>query len=100
MVKPRDRLRDCTGFEWDEGNATKNWELHDVSGTECEQVFFNRPLFARRDTGHSETEGWLFVLGRTDGGRLLFVVFTIRQEQIRIISARDMTRAERQRYQR
>jgi uncharacterized DUF497 family protein len=100
MVKPHDRLRDCTGFEWDEGNATKNWEQHDVAATECEQVFFNRPLIARRDAGHSDAEARFFVLGRTDGGRLLFVVFTIRQSNVRVISARDMTRAERQVYER
>jgi hypothetical protein len=29
-----------TGFEWDEGNLTKNWEKHQVSALECEQVFF------------------------------------------------------------
>ena len=99
MVKPNDRLRECTGFDWDGGNVTKNWETHDVSEAECEQVFFNRPLVARRDTGHSEMEARFYVLGRTDSGRLLFVAFTIRHDKVRVISARDMTRAERQRYQ-
>jgi uncharacterized DUF497 family protein len=99
MVKPHDRLRDCTGFDWDEGNVTKNWESHDVTVTECEQVFFNRPLIVRRDTGHSLAEARYYVLGRTDGGRLLFEAFAIRQNKIRIISARDMTRTEIQRYQ-
>ena len=99
MVKPHDKLRECTGFDWDDGNVTKNWETHDVSEAECEQVFFNRPLVARRDTGHSDIEARFYVLGRTDSGRLLFVAFTIRHEKVRVISARDMTRAERQRYQ-
>lgn len=98
MVKHHDRLRDCSGFEWDDGNVTKNWEQHDVSTSECEQVFFNRPLIARRDSGHSEAESRFYVLGKTDEGRRLFVVFTIRSDRIRIISARDMTHAERQRY--
>ena len=100
MVKPHNRLRECTGFEWDDGNLTKNWEQHDVSEAECEQAFFNRPLIARRDTRHSETEARFYVLGRTDAGRLLFVAFTIRQDRVRVISARDMTPAERQRHQR
>jgi len=99
MVKPYDRLRECTGFDWDEGNVTKNWESHDVSEAECEQVFFNRPLIARRDKGHSEAEARFYVLGRTDAGRLLFAAFTIRHDKVRVISARDMTRAEKQRYQ-
>ena len=99
MVKPHDRLRECIGFDWDDGNVTKNWETHDVSEAECERVFFNRPLIARRDTGHSEGEARFYVLGRTDSGRLLFVAFTIRHDKVRVISARDMTRAEKQRYQ-
>jgi uncharacterized DUF497 family protein len=53
MVKSLDRLKECTEFEWDEGNAAKNWEKHEVSRTECEQVFFNRPLIVRRDSAHS-----------------------------------------------
>ena len=100
MVKPRDRLRECSGFEWDHGNLTKNWERHDVSVAECEQVFFNRPLIARHDARHSEKEARVYVLGQTDAGRRLFVVFTIRKDKVRVISARDMTRAERQKYQR
>jgi hypothetical protein len=98
MVKPHDRLRECIGFDWDDGNVTKNWETHAVSEAECEQVFFNRPLIARRDTGHSEIEARFYVLGRTDSARLLFVAFTIRHEKVRVISARDMTRAEKLRY--
>lgn len=99
MVTPHDRLRECTGFQWDDGNLTKNWDSHDVLETECEQVFFNRPLVARRDARHSEAEARFYVLGRTDAGRPLFIAFTIREDQIRVISARDMTPAERQRYQ-
>lgn len=88
MVKPHDKLRDCVGFEWDEHNITKNWDRHDVTVTECEQVFFNRPLIVRRDADHSQTEARYYVLGRTDNGCLLFAAFTIRQNKIRIISAR------------
>ncbi len=98
MVKPRDRLKECTGFEWDEGNATKNWEKHDVSQSECEQVFFNKPLILHRDSAHSETESRYYILGRTDAGRLLFVVFTTKGKLIRVISARDMTKKEERRY--
>jgi uncharacterized DUF497 family protein len=99
MVKPMDRLRECTGFEWDDGNATKNWRKHDVSQSECEQVFFNRPLILRRDGKHSDLEPRYYVLGSTDIGRLLFMVFTIRGERIRVISARNMTELEEQRFQ-
>ncbi len=32
------------GFDWDEGNKQKNREKHQVEYTECEEVFFNKPL--------------------------------------------------------
>ena len=37
----------CTGFEWDEANAHKNWERHRVTPEEAEDVFFNEPLVVR-----------------------------------------------------
>lgn len=39
-----------------------------------------------------------FVLGQTDAGRELFLVFTLRDELIRVISAREMSRKERKVY--
>ena len=98
MVNPRDELYQCTGFQWDEGNATKNWEKHDVSQTECEQVYFNRPLIIKYDRVHSHEERRYYALGRTDSTRLLFLAFTIREHKIRVISARDMSLNERKRY--
>jgi len=91
----KELLRLCTGFEWDDGNSEKNWILHQVSRSECEQVFFNGPLVVSDDEGHSQSEKRWYPLGQTDMGRLLFVVFTIRHELIRIISARDMHKKER-----
>ena len=83
------------GFEWDDGNLLKNWEKHRVSASECEQIFFNRPLVAGLDEEHSQKEARYHALGVTDAGRRLFVVFTVRQKEIRVISARDMNRRER-----
>ena len=88
-------FRDWVGFEWDEGNLLKNWEKHQVSASECEQVFFNQPLVAGPDEKHSKAEVRQYALGVTDAGRRLFVVFTIRRKRIRVISARDMNRRER-----
>jgi uncharacterized DUF497 family protein len=100
MVKPKKILDNCTGFEWDEGNITKNWDKHDVSVVECEQIFFNKPLIVKRDKKHSSFENRYYVLGQTNMNRLLFSVFTIRKNKIRIISARDMTDSEIERYER
>ena len=93
-----ERLRACTGFDWDDGNSGKNDAKHQVSDGECEQVFFNQPLAAEPDDEHSEYEDRILVLGKTDSGRHLFVVCTIRRQLVRVISARDMTKREREVY--
>ena len=98
MTKPKKILANCTGFDWDGGNITKNWDKHDVSAGECEQIFFNKPLIVKRDRRHSTLENRYYVLGRTNMNRLLFAVFTVRNDKIRIISARDMTESEIKRY--
>jgi uncharacterized DUF497 family protein len=90
---------EATEFDWEGGNAEKNWLRHRVSQSESEQVFFNRPLVAAEDEPHSLGEVRHYALGRTDAGRLLFVAYTLRGERIRIISARDMTRRERKEYE-
>ena len=97
-VDPIERLRLCTGFDWGDGNAGKNWEKHQVSDGECEQAFFNQPLIAMPDREHSAEEDRILVLGKTDSGRKLFVVCTIRGDLIRVISARNMTRREKEVY--
>ena len=90
-----------TGFQWDDGNARKNVESHDVSRQEAEHIFDNRPLLIVDDTAHSQQERRLNAFGVTATGRRLHVTFTMRNEGtlIRIISARDMSRRERDRYE-
>lgn len=106
MGKKSEILSKCAGFEWDEHNAEKNWQKHRVTGVptrsvgrECEEIFFNRPLVVADDIKHSEKENRLYALGHTDAGRPLFAVFTVRGNNIRIISARDMNRKERSVYE-
>jgi len=94
-----DRLAQCVGFDWDEGNARKLGERHKVSISEFEQIFFNEPIMAHPDEKHSIQEERYYALGHTDVGRFLFAVFTIRGNHIRTISARDMSRKERKEYQ-
>ncbi|MSV27257.1 MAG: BrnT family toxin [Bryobacterales bacterium] len=93
-----DDLADCTGFQWDAGNVEKNLELHRVSKAECEQVFFNRPIRVAADEKHSRIESRRAALGQTGAGRLVSVVWTVRGTVVRVISARDMSRAERRLY--
>ena len=92
-------LAKCTGFQWDDGNLEKNWEKHGVTDGESEEIFFNDPLVAGADERHSKKERRYFALGQTDAGRKLFVAFTIRKKQIRVVSARDMTRRESRAYE-
>ena len=89
---------DLSRFQWDAGNSEKNWLAHDVSRSETEQAFFSRPLLLASDPAHSEAEARYFALGRTNVGRRLTIVFTIRGPLIRPIMARDMSRPERTLY--
>jgi uncharacterized DUF497 family protein len=95
-----DPLDECLGFDWDEANTGKNWELHRVSPEEAEDVFFREPLVVRSDIRHSRTEKRYYALGQTGTGRLLFLAFSIRRKLIRVISARDMNRNETEIYER
>jgi hypothetical protein len=96
---PNDILSQSIGFQWDIHNTDKLKVKHGVTPSECEQAFFNLPLIMGDDLRHSENENRFYALGQTDTGRLLFLVFTIREKRIRVISARDMSRKERRAYQ-
>ena len=86
------------GFEWDAGNAQKNWASHRVTQAESEEVFFNLPVFVLEDAKHSGRERRYNVLGRTNADRLRSVIFTLRGDLVRVISARPMSRKERTAY--
>lgn len=86
------RLPDPVAFEWDEGNRRKNWDRHGVSITEAEQVFFDPNKRLLPDPRHSRGEPRGILIGKTHQGRLLFIVYTIRNRRVRIISARDLNK--------
>jgi uncharacterized DUF497 family protein len=88
-------LNSCEGFQWDKGNSLKSWLKHHVSEGEAEQVFSNQPLLLVMDVGHSQEEVRYRALGYTDGRRLLFIVFTVRKNLVRIILARGINKKER-----
>lgn len=92
-------LSKCTGFEWDDDNSQKTWTKHHVIPSECEQIFFHRPLIVAEDVKHSQKENRYYGLGQTDRNRYLFAVYTVRHNLIRVISARDMSRKERKVYE-
>ena len=83
------------GFEWDEGNIHKNENKHGLKWTTIEEVFFNEPLLIVEDFKHSLNECRCVALGKNDFNDLVTVVFTIRDNHIRVISARAMSKNER-----
>ena len=88
------------GFDWDKGNSRKN-EKHGVTQAEAEQIFSDGRILFAEDIGHSEAEARYQALGASPAGRHLHVTFTLRHDgtSIRVISARDMNRKERARYE-
>jgi uncharacterized DUF497 family protein len=81
-------------FEWDENNEEKLLKRHNVSAYEAEQCFTNAHTKKRsRDS--------LLLLGKTDGSRMLFLVYEQRANGlVRVYSGRDMTEKERRTYRR
>jgi len=81
-------------FEWDIGNLNKNLLKHGVSNFETEEVFFDADKKILKDILHSKGEERFILIGKTKLNRILFIVFTIRDEKLRIISARDINKKE------
>jgi uncharacterized DUF497 family protein len=87
------------GFEWDDGNSLKSEDKHGVTRVEAEQVFITERLLVIGDERHSVAERRYHAFGQTEAGRWLHVSFTMRGSRVRVISARDMNRKERKRYE-
>jgi len=89
------------GFDWDAGNRAK-CQKHGVSVAEVEGLF-SRPLLIIPDASHSQSEERLRAIGKTAGGRSVFLVFTIRvragKRVIRPVSARYMHTKEVRHYE-
>ncbi len=73
---------------------------HQVSQDEVEEVFFNRPRYRFVESGHRKGEDVYSVSGQTEAGRYLIVFFIHKVNTALILSARDMDKKERRRYER
>ena len=86
-------------FEWDERKAFLNQTKHGVSFDEATTVFIDPLADIFDDEAHSIEEEREIIIGHSFSNRLLLVCFTERGETTRIISARKVTRDERQKYE-
>ncbi|PIP87613.1 hypothetical protein COW80_04870 [Candidatus Beckwithbacteria bacterium CG22_combo_CG10-13_8_21_14_all_01_47_9] len=95
------KFKDLAGFDWNKANKQKNLVKHKVYYyyKECEEVFFNKPLIFFQDEKHSLKEKRYGVFGQTNNKRLLTIIFTIRNNKVRAISARDQNKKERKQYE-
>ena len=92
-------IESIVGFEWDDGNIHKNETKHGLKWTIIEEVFFNEPLLVVEDFKHSVHECRCVAIGKNNFGDLITVIFTVRKQHIRVISARAMSKKERMIYE-
>jgi uncharacterized DUF497 family protein len=89
-------------FSWDPKKAKSNLEKHGISFDQSATVFGDVEALDWIDEEHSSNEPRRKRLGTSETGHILLVVYTIREreneETIRIISARQASRKERQAY--
>src|SRR5215203_5552537 len=86
-------------FEWDEEKAGANLAKHGVSFEEARTVF-DDPLYVDfYDPDHSIEEHRYIIVGESRHGRLLLVSYTERGRVTRLVSAREVTRSEREAYE-
>jgi uncharacterized protein len=86
-------------FEWDDNKAETNSSKHGVSFEEAKTVFDDLLYVDFYDPDHSEDEERYLIVGRSNRRRLLIVSYTERGDLIRLISARKVTRSEREAYE-
>ena len=86
-------------YIWDPNKAIGNIQKHNVSFEDAKTVF-DDPLYVDLyDPDHSEEESRYLIIGKSRGGSLLIVAYTERGNAIRIITAREVTRSEREAYE-
>ena len=86
-------------FEWDAEKAASNLSKHGVSFGEAMTVLGDELEVMIPDPVHSDEELRFVSIGLSEGGPLLVVAYTERDQRIRIISAREATPKERRQYE-
>ncbi len=86
-------------FEWDPNKAKSNLQKHHVRFPEASTIFQDPLSITVYDPYHSREEERYITIGASAAGRILMVAHTDRSERVRLISARELTRAERKAYE-
>ena len=86
-------------FEWDPGKAEKNLKIHGVSFDEASTAFQDSLSLTIYDPLHSDKEDRSVLIGYSNRSRLLVIVHTEKENNVRIISARKATKKERKQYE-
>ena len=92
-------LNAIVGFEWDKWNIDKSYKKHGITPNETEEVFLDEDVKIQKDFKHQEQEERFIAIGKTTENKILFVVFTIRKNKIRVISGRAANKKEKEVYQ-
>jgi uncharacterized DUF497 family protein len=87
-------------FEWDDAKAADNARKHRVAFNEARTAFEDELAIDAPDEDHPAIEERRVLVGLFQRLRLLTVVYTARNEKIRLITARRSTRTEKARYAR
>ena len=85
-------------FQFDPAKAKSNFKKHKVSFADAEGVFYDSQAIHLEDPDAEQEERWVAV-GMGSTGQVLVVVYTFRQDEIRLISVRRATRREVQDYE-
>lgn len=92
-------LNKISRFQWDRWNLDKSYKKHGITPNETEEVFLDEGVKIEKDIKHQEQEKRFIAIGKTTENKMLFVVFTIRADKIRIISGRMTNKKEKEVYQ-
>ena len=87
------------GFEWNKDKANVNLSKHNVSFEEAKTVFDDPLYIDFYDPDHSDDEERYVIVGQSQQHRLLVVSYVERKDRIRLISAREATRMEKNAYE-
>lgn len=86
-------------FEWDAAKAISNERKHGLGFTEASTVFSDPLAITFDDPDHSIGEERFVIFGKTSTDKYIIVAYTWRENIIRLISARLMSKAEQRIYE-